>query len=169
LDNVVVSIAKVQLLVPVALEKLPESTRTCTAVTPTLSEAVPETVTFPETVAPEAGEVIETVGGVVSGGGVGVVELSVLIIIAGIVVKTESEKRRPMAAHPVLQATITCANPVPLYPVRSSKKPTIEERGAMGPDALFSKVPLASKTPMVVVCCVSVSFAIAKPNRFPPR
>ena len=43
------------------------SRRNCTPATPTLSEAVAETVTVLETVAPEAGAVIETVGAVVSG------------------------------------------------------------------------------------------------------
>ena len=37
-----------------------------TPTTPTLSEALAETVTVPATVAPVAGAVIETVGGVVS-------------------------------------------------------------------------------------------------------
>ncbi len=40
-----------------------------TLVTPTLSEAVALTVTVPDTMAAEAGEVMATVGGVVSGGG----------------------------------------------------------------------------------------------------
>ena len=45
------------------------SSRNCTPATPTLSLAVAETVTAePETVAPLAGAVIETVGGVVSDG-----------------------------------------------------------------------------------------------------
>src|SRR5438132_12156767 len=69
LASVVVSIPKVQLFVPVAFKKLPESMRTCTAVTPTLSEAVPDTVAVPETVDPEAGAEIVSVGGVVSVGG----------------------------------------------------------------------------------------------------
>ena len=38
----------------------------CTPATPTLSEAVAETATVPETICPWVGEVIETVGGVVS-------------------------------------------------------------------------------------------------------
>jgi hypothetical protein len=45
------------------------STKNCTPATPTLSEAEALTVVVPETVAPEAGEVMLTVGGVVSGGG----------------------------------------------------------------------------------------------------
>src|SRR5215471_4536890 len=45
------------------------STRNCTPTTATLSEAVAETVTAPETVLPEVGAVIETLGGVVSVGG----------------------------------------------------------------------------------------------------
>ena len=53
---------KDQLLVPDALEKLPPSTATCTAVRATESEAVPETLIVPETVEPLAGEVIATVG-----------------------------------------------------------------------------------------------------------
>jgi len=40
-----------------------------TPATPTLSEALALTVTVAETVAPEAGEVMLTVGGVVSAGG----------------------------------------------------------------------------------------------------
>ena len=43
--------------------------RNCTPTTPTLSDALALTVTLPETVALLAGAVIETVGGVVSGGG----------------------------------------------------------------------------------------------------
>ncbi|PYQ38251.1 MAG: hypothetical protein DMF77_24595 [Acidobacteria bacterium] len=42
------------------------STRNCTPATPTLSEALAETVITPETVAPADGAVIVTVGGVVS-------------------------------------------------------------------------------------------------------
>ena len=41
----------------------------CTPTTPTLSEASAETLIVPDTVAPFAGAVIETVGGVVSDGG----------------------------------------------------------------------------------------------------
>src|SRR6266436_2656665 len=44
------------------------SSRNCTPATPTLSEAVAVTVTTPDTVAPELGAVMLTVGGVVSGG-----------------------------------------------------------------------------------------------------
>ena len=43
------------------------SSLNCTPATPTLSDAVAETVTVPPTVAPPAGAVIDTVGGVVSG------------------------------------------------------------------------------------------------------
>src|SRR3989441_8483447 len=46
--------------------KLAPSSLNCTATTPTLSAALAETVTEPATVAPPAGAVIETVGGVVS-------------------------------------------------------------------------------------------------------
>src|SRR5262245_38688490 len=45
------------------------SPKNWTPTTPTLSAALAETVTVPDTVAPFAGEVIFTVGGVVSGGG----------------------------------------------------------------------------------------------------
>ena len=45
-------------------------TRNWTPATPTLSEAVALSVTVPETVVPAAGAVIDTVGGVVSGGAV---------------------------------------------------------------------------------------------------
>ena len=48
---------------------LPPSTLNCTPATPTLSAAVPESVTVPETAALFAGFVIETVGAVVSGAG----------------------------------------------------------------------------------------------------
>src|SRR6059036_2605324 len=44
------------------------SSLNCTPTTPTLSVALAETVTVPETVEPAAGAVMETVGGVVSGG-----------------------------------------------------------------------------------------------------
>src|SRR2546422_9537944 len=47
--------------------RLAPSSLNCTPTTPTLSEAVADTVTaLPETVAPLTGAVIETVGGVVS-------------------------------------------------------------------------------------------------------
>src|SRR5438105_14844168 len=46
--------------------RLAPSSLNWTPTTPTLSEALAETVTVPTTVAPAAGEVIETVGGVVS-------------------------------------------------------------------------------------------------------
>src|SRR5438034_5281089 len=45
------------------------SAKNCTPATPTLSEAFAATVIVPETVAPLAGELMLTVGGVVSGGG----------------------------------------------------------------------------------------------------
>jgi hypothetical protein len=61
-----VSRLKVQLLVPEALEKFPLSTETWTEETATLSEAVPETMVTPETVAAFVGALMETVGGVVS-------------------------------------------------------------------------------------------------------
>src|SRR5262245_45145953 len=41
--------------------------RNCTPATPTLSEAVADTVTLPSTVAPSAGADIDTSGGTVSG------------------------------------------------------------------------------------------------------
>src|SRR5439155_5160668 len=47
------------------------SSRNCTPITPTLSEASAETGVVPETVAPLTGAVIEIEGGVVSGGGRG--------------------------------------------------------------------------------------------------
>ena len=57
-----------------SLPKFTPSSLNCTPETPTPSEADAETVTEPETVAPELGEEIETVGGVVSPGvGEGVV------------------------------------------------------------------------------------------------
>src|SRR5262245_37076249 len=45
------------------------SRKNCTPATPTLSEALADTVTVPDTVAPFAGEVMLAEGGVVSGGG----------------------------------------------------------------------------------------------------
>ena len=45
------------------------SSRNCTPTTPMLSEASALTVTMPDTVAPPAGAVMVTVGGVVSAGG----------------------------------------------------------------------------------------------------
>jgi hypothetical protein len=51
--------------------RLEPSSLNCTPTTPTLSEALAVTLVVPETVAPEAGAVILTVGGVVSGGGGG--------------------------------------------------------------------------------------------------
>src|SRR2546429_8954320 len=49
--------------------RLAPSSRNCTPTTPTLSEALAVTLVVPPTVAPEIGEVMLTVGGVVSGGG----------------------------------------------------------------------------------------------------
>src|SRR5437867_1629182 len=49
--------------------RLTPSSLNCTPTTPTLSVALAETVTVPATVAPAAGAVIDTVGGVVSGSG----------------------------------------------------------------------------------------------------
>ena len=53
------------------LPLVPSSSRNCTPTTPTLSEALAVTLVVPETVAPEAGAVMLTEGGVVSGGGGG--------------------------------------------------------------------------------------------------
>ena len=53
-----------------AVPKLAPSNWNCTLATPTLSDALAVTETAPETVAPFAGPVTDTVGGVVSGGGV---------------------------------------------------------------------------------------------------
>ena len=50
-----------------AVPRFVPSTWNCTLATPTLSLALAETVTVPATVAPLAGAVIDTVGGVVSG------------------------------------------------------------------------------------------------------
>src|SRR5436190_593068 len=57
--------------------RLAPSSRNCTPTTPTLSEALAVTLVVPPTVAPETGEVMLTVGGVVSGGA-GVVALAEL-------------------------------------------------------------------------------------------
>jgi hypothetical protein len=51
--------------------KLTPSILNCTPMTPTLSEALAVRLVVPETVAPEAGVVMLTVGSVVSGGGGG--------------------------------------------------------------------------------------------------
>src|SRR5205807_1799558 len=48
--------------------RLAPSSRNCTPTTPTSSEALAVTLVVPPTVAPETGEVMLTVGGVVSGG-----------------------------------------------------------------------------------------------------
>src|SRR5438034_618913 len=50
-------------MVPEAFEKAPPSTESCTEVMGRPSEATPETVVVPETVAPFAGLLIDTVGG----------------------------------------------------------------------------------------------------------
>lgn len=63
LEREVVSRLKDQLVVPEAREKVPPSTRTWTELTPRGSEATPETVIVPETVAPLVGEEMATVGG----------------------------------------------------------------------------------------------------------
>src|SRR5438876_4633650 len=52
------------------------SSLNCTPTTPTLSVAFAETVTAPDTVAPVAGAVIDTAGGVVSGTGLFTVTLT---------------------------------------------------------------------------------------------
>ena len=62
LESEVVLRLKDQLVVPEAVEKLPLSTCTATELRATASEAVPETVMVPETVAPLAGEEIATTG-----------------------------------------------------------------------------------------------------------
>ena len=54
--------AKDQLEVPEALAKAPPSTATCTELMLTVSDAVPETLRVPETVAPLEGEVMATAG-----------------------------------------------------------------------------------------------------------
>ena len=61
--------ARLQVVVPVAGCGAPPSTRASTRASSTLSAAVPASVSSPETVAPEAGAVRATDGGVVSGGG----------------------------------------------------------------------------------------------------
>ena len=53
----------------------------CTPTTPTLSEALAETVTVPETVAPDVGDVMLTVGAVVSET-VTLIEAEVLVLLA---------------------------------------------------------------------------------------
>src|SRR5438128_1534497 len=60
-----------------SVPRLAPSSLNCTPTTPTLSEAVAETVTVPETVAPLAGAVIATVGVVVST----TVSVAVLLVI----------------------------------------------------------------------------------------
>src|SRR5688572_4805592 len=50
--------------------RLAPSSWNCTLATPTLSLALAETDTEPETLAPAAGAVMDTVGGVGSGGGI---------------------------------------------------------------------------------------------------
>jgi hypothetical protein len=57
------------------------STWNCTLATPTLSLAFAETVTVPVTVAPLAGAVIDTVGGVVSGVLFTVMDTAVLVVL----------------------------------------------------------------------------------------
>ena len=59
-----------------AAPRLEPSTSNCTLATPTLSDAVAVTVIVPETVAPELGELIDTVGGVVPAGWVLELELT---------------------------------------------------------------------------------------------
>src|SRR3989454_4369486 len=61
--------------------RLPPSSWNWTPTTPTLSEAVAETVILPVTVAPEVGAVMLTVGAVVSGT-VTVTEEDVVVLVA---------------------------------------------------------------------------------------
>src|SRR5439155_13997548 len=63
-------------LLPFTALCLTPSSLNCTPTTPTLSEALAETVTVPATVAPAAGAVMETAGGVVSGTGLLTVTLT---------------------------------------------------------------------------------------------
>src|SRR5258705_3196619 len=63
--------------------RLEPSSLNCTPTTPTLSEALAVTLVVPKTVAPEAGAVIFTVGGVVSGGGGGGALFTVTVTGAG--------------------------------------------------------------------------------------
>ncbi|OLC50432.1 MAG: hypothetical protein AUH43_04990 [Acidobacteria bacterium 13_1_40CM_65_14] len=67
-DVVVVSHANEYGLVVSSAPRLAPSNVNCTPATPRLSDAFADTVTLVETVAPLAGAVIDTVGGVVSAG-----------------------------------------------------------------------------------------------------
>ena len=58
--------------------RLPPSTKNCTPTTPTLSDALADTLTEPDTVEPPEGAVTDTAGGVVSGGGESVVVVTVV-------------------------------------------------------------------------------------------
>ena len=60
-----------------SVPRLLPSRRNCTPTTPTLSDAAAVTLIVPDTVAPLAGAASETVGAVVSGGGVSVVALTI--------------------------------------------------------------------------------------------
>jgi hypothetical protein len=62
-DKEAVSRLNVQLLVPIAIAKLAPSTDSWTKEIDRLLEAVPDTVTIPDTVDPFAGDVIVTTGG----------------------------------------------------------------------------------------------------------
>ena len=57
------------------------SSRNWTPATPTLSLALAETVTVPDTVAPLAGAVMETVGGVISGAALEVVTVMAVLVV----------------------------------------------------------------------------------------
>ena len=61
----------------------------CTPATPTLSDALAVTVVVPPTVAPDAGAVIATVGGVESGG----VEFSTVTVIVADVARLPAASR----------------------------------------------------------------------------
>src|SRR3954463_10980699 len=74
---------------------LTPSITNCTPVTPTSSEAFAEMVVVPETVAPSAGDVTVTVGGVVSVGRVDVLET---------VTVTDDELRLPAASRAVARS-----------------------------------------------------------------
>src|SRR5262249_41324206 len=66
-DTVVVSQAIDQGAAVSSAPRLLPSSLNCTPTTPTLSDALADTVTVPSTVAPLDGAVIETVGGMMSG------------------------------------------------------------------------------------------------------
>src|SRR5580658_3558301 len=79
------------------------STWNCTLATATLSEALAVTVMVPETVAPEAGEVMETLGGVVSALFTVMETAELVALLPAVSMATAVRECLPLVSVPVLR------------------------------------------------------------------